>query len=43
MSPKQQQQQLKLQQVGAMGTGRITIYNVSKLFPYSHQVPVYLI
>ena len=38
MSPKQQQQQLKLQQVGTMGTGRITVYDVSKLFPYSHKL-----
>ena len=35
MSPKQQQQQLKQQQLGTMGTGRITVYDVSKLFPYS--------
>jgi len=38
LSPKQQQQQLKQQQLGAMGTGKITIYNVSKLFPYSVQL-----
>ena len=34
LSPKQQQQ-LKHQQLGALGTGKISIYNVSKLFPYS--------
>lgn len=37
MSPKQQQQ-LKMQQVGTMGTGRITVYDVSKMFPYSQQL-----
>ena len=37
MSPKQQQQ-FKVQQVETMGTGRITIYDVSKMFPYSQQL-----
>ena len=37
LSPKQQQQ-LKHQQLGALGTGKITIYNVSKLFPYSEEL-----
>jgi hypothetical protein len=37
MSPKQQQLQQQHHLV-AMGTGRITVYNVARLFPYCHEL-----